>query len=189
VRDLLVCVVPRLTAKTPAVSLGVSRVARLSYEFGVLQIADGVAGDREAVTLMWRTGPSPSSGKRLSSDPIRKEPPISGVHGRAIGVVLGVIAAVEGAMDGSPAWRFAQLQRSSATVSVILPPKTPSRPALPSAQGYSRAGSRRSGWPSAHTARSCRERAPDVVQRGRASRYGRAPRHRAPMYQITVHAD
>jgi len=38
---------------------------------------------------MWRTGPSPSSGKCLSFDPLRNAPPISGVYRRAIGSLLG----------------------------------------------------------------------------------------------------
>src|SRR5262245_57511222 len=62
----------------------------------------------KGLTVTLRTGPSPSSGKRLSSEPIRKEPPISGLQRRAIGVLAGVIAAIAAAATGSLAWRFAQ---------------------------------------------------------------------------------
>src|SRR5690242_10050008 len=55
-----------------------------------------------------RTGPSPSSGKRRSFEPMRKEPPINGDQRRAMGVALGLISITAAAAAGSAAGRFAQ---------------------------------------------------------------------------------
>src|SRR4051794_39623911 len=69
------------------------------------------------VRVIFRTGPSPSSGKRLSCDPIRKEPPISGLQRRRIGVGLGVIDAA--ALAGSPASSRAPCTQQWGLASVI----------------------------------------------------------------------
>ena len=42
-------------------------------------------------TVTERTGPSPSSGKRRSFDPIVKQPPIEGLQRRGMEVALGTI--------------------------------------------------------------------------------------------------
>src|SRR5215212_10796372 len=62
----------------------------------------------KGVTVASRTGPSPSSGKRMSFEPMRKEPPINGLQRRAIVVTQGMIAAASDALAGSPARRPTQ---------------------------------------------------------------------------------
>ena len=65
-----------------------------------------------SLTVTSRTGPSPSSGNLLSSDPIRKAPPIGGLQRRGMTVRLGsiprAVAAEPSAADESLARLCAQ---------------------------------------------------------------------------------